>query len=61
MCYDSKKSGFVVDKVNDMLRELNIPIINNNNIVKKHAVAKGLYLNQYGRLVMNYIAAVKKL
>lgn len=63
MLCDNKRSGVVVAKVNDMFEELNVPLVSNNNIMKKDLGTKGLHLNQYekAKLAMNYIAALKKL
>ena len=46
-----------------MFKELNVPLVSNNNIMKKDLGTKGLHLNQYekAKLAMNYIAALKKL
>ena len=46
-----------------MLINLNVPIVNNKNISRKHLGYKGLHLNNYGssRLGMNLISVIKKL
>ena len=63
MHVDSSKNGNAVWKVNEILKELNIPLSKNFNIVRKHLVNRGLHLNEHGRsrLIMNYIAAIRKL
>ena len=60
---DSSKNGNAFQKVNEILKELNIPLEKNFNIVKKHLRSRGLHLNEHGtsRLEMNYIAAIRKL
>ena len=59
---DSSKNGNAVQKVNEMLKELNILLVKNFNIVKKHLVKRGLHLNEHGisRFAMNYIATIRK-
>ena len=59
----SSKNGNVVQKLNEILKELNIPLIKNFNIVKKRLGNRGLHLNEHGtsRLAMNYIATIRKL
>ena len=61
MRVDSSKNGNAVQKLN--LKELNIPLIKNFNIVKRNLGNKGLHLNEHGtsRLAMNYIATIRKL
>ena len=61
MRVDSSKNGNAVQKLN--LKEWNIPLIKNFNIVKRHLGNKGLHLNEHGtsRLAMNYIATIRKL
>ena len=46
-----------------MLISLNVPIVDNKNISRKHLGYKGLHLNSYGssRLAMNLISVIKKL
>lgn len=58
-----KKSGFALGKVNDVLKELKVPLIDNHNIVEKHLGDKGLLLSKYGKASChkNYIAATEKL
>ena len=45
-----------------MLINLNVPIVNNKNISRKHLEYKGLHLNSYGSssLAMNLISVIKK-
>ena len=59
----SSKNGNAVQKVNEILKELNISLVKNLNIVKKHLGNRGLHLNENGtsRLAMNYIATIRKL
>ena len=63
MQVDSWKNGNAIQKVNEILKELNIPHVKNVNIVKKHLENSGLHLNEHGtsRLAMNYIATIRKL
>ena len=64
MRVDSSKNGNAVQKVNEILKELNIPLVKNIfNIIKKDLGNRGLHLNEHGtsRLAMNYIAALRKL
>ena len=51
----------VVSEV-EFLKELNISIINDKNIIRKHLGNKGLHVNTYGvaRLTMNLIAPLRK-
>ena len=46
-----------------MLINLNVPIVNNKNISRKHLGYNGLHLNSYfpSRLAMNLISVIKKL
>ena len=63
MRVDSSKNGNVVQKVNEILKELNMPLVKTFNIVKRHLGSRGLHLNDYGtlRLAMNNIATIRKL
>ena len=60
---DSSKNGNAVQNVNEILKDLNIPLVKNFNIVKKHLGSRGLHLDEHrtSRLVMNYIATIRKL
>ena len=60
MRVDSSKNGNAVQKVNEILKELNIPLVKN---IFKDLGNRGLHLNEHGtsRLAMNYIAALRKL
>ena len=59
----SKNRNAVLQKVNRISKELNIPLAKNFNIVKKHSGNRGLHLNEHGtsRLAMNYITTARKL
>ena len=61
--YDNWKAGNTVNELTNMLINLNVPIVNNKNISRKHLGYKGLHLNNYGssRLGMNLISVIKKL
>ena len=61
--YDNCKAGNTANELTNMLINLNIPIVNNKNISRKHLGYKGLHLNSYGssRLAMNLISVIKKL
>ena len=63
MQVDSSKNGNAIQKVNEILKKLNIPHVKNVNIVKKHLGNSDLHLNEHGtsRLAMNYIATRRKL
>ena len=63
MRVDSSKNGNAVQKVNEILKELNIPLVKNFNIDEKHFGSRELHLNEHGtsRLAMNYIATIRKL
>ena len=63
MRVDSSKNGNAVQSVNEVLKELNIPLVKNFDIVKKHLGSRGLHLDEHrtSRLVMNYIATIRKL
>ena len=63
MRVDSSKNENAVQKVNEILKELNIPLVKDFNIVRKHLGNRGLHLNEHGtsRLAMNYIATIRKL
>ena len=63
MRLDSARNGNAVQKVNEILKEMNIALVKNFNIVKKHLGNWGPHLNEHGtsRLAMNYIATIRKL
>ena len=63
MRVDSSKNGNAIQKVNEILKKLNIPLVKKFNIVRKHLENRGLHLNERGvsRLTMNYFAAIRKL
>ena len=63
MCVDNSKNGNGVQKVNEILKELDIPLVKSFNIVKKHLGNRSPHLNEHGtsRLEMNYIATIRKL
>ena len=63
MRLDSSKNANAVQKVAEILKEWNIPLVKNFNIVKKHLGNRGLHLNEHrtSRLAMNYIATIRKL
>ena len=63
MRVDSSKNGKAVQKVNEIFKELYIPLVKNFNIIKKHLGSRDLHLNKHGisRLAMNYIATIRKL
>ena len=60
---DDGKAGFTISKLNDLLKELDIPIVKNRNITVDHLGSKGLYLNPHGiaRFAMNLKASIRKL
>ena len=61
--FDNRKAGNTVNELTNMLISLNVPIVDNKNISRKHLGYKGLHLNSYGssRLAMNLISVIKKL
>ena len=61
--FDNRKAGNTVNELTNMLINLNVPIVNNKNISRKHLEYKGLNLNRYGssRLAMNLVSVIKKL
>ena len=57
MHVDDQKCVLVVSEVNQFLKELNIPIVNNKNAIRKQlGNKKGLLLNMYGvaRLAISF-------
>ena len=62
-CFDNRKAGNTVNELTNMLINLNVPIVNNKNISRKHLRYEGLHLNSYGssRLAMNLFPVSKKL
>ena len=61
--FDNRKAGNITNELTNMLINLNVSIVNNKNISRKHLWYKGLHLNSYGssRLAMNLISVIKKL
>ena len=60
---DDGKAGFTISKLNDLLEEMDIPIVKNRNITVGHLGSKGLHLNPCGiaRFAMNLKATIRKL
>ena len=60
---DNGKATFTKLNLNDLLEELDIPIIKNRNITVDHLGSKGLHLNPNGiaRFAMNLKASIMKL
>ena len=60
---DDGKAGFTISKLNDLLEEMDIPILKNRNITVDHLGSKGLHLNPHGiaRFAMNLKASIRKL
>ena len=60
---DDGKAGFTISKLNDLLEEMDIPIVKNRNITVDHLGSKGLHLNPHGiaRFAMNLKASIRKL
>ena len=52
----------MVREVNEFLKELNVPIVNKKNIIRKHFRNTGLYLNMYAvaKLAMSVISTTRK-
>ena len=63
MRVDSYKNWNAVQKVNEILEELNISPAKTFNIFRKHLGSRSLHLNEHGtsRVAMNCIAAIRKL
>ena len=61
-CFDNWNAGNTVNELTNMFISLNVPIVNNRNISRKHLVYKALHLNSYGSssLAMNLISVIKK-
>ena len=61
--FDNRKEGNTVNELTNMLINLNVPIVDNKNISRKHLGYKGLHLNSCGssRLAMNLTSVIKKL
>ena len=60
---DDGKAGFTISKLNDLMEEMDIPIVKNRNITVDHLRSKGLHLNPLGitRFAMNLKASIRKL
>ena len=58
--FDNPKTGNTVNQLKNMLINLNVPIVNNKNINRKHLGYKGLLLKSYGSsmLAMNVINVI---
>ena len=59
---DDGKAGFTISKLNDLLEEMDIPIVKNRNITVGYLASKGLHLNPHGiaRFAMNLKASIRK-
>ena len=60
---DDDKAGFTISKLNNLLEEIDTPILKNRNITVDHLESKGLHLNPRGiaRFAMNLKASIRKL
>ena len=60
---DHGNAVLTVSKLNDLLGELDIPIVKNGNINVYHLGSKDLHLNSHGkaRFAVNLKAAIRKL
>ena len=60
---DDGKACLTNSKVNDLLEELDTPIVKARSITVEHLGSKGLHLNPYGiaRFGMNLKASIRKL
>ena len=54
MRVDSLKNENAVQKVNAVLKELNIPLVKNFNVNKKHLGNRGLHLNKHANIKACY-------
>ena len=57
---DYRKANYTINKVNTMLRELNLVLVDNDNIEDMHLGSKGLHLNRrgIGRFALNLISHI---
>ena len=60
---DDGKADFTISTLNDLLEEMDIPILKNRNTAVDHLGSKGLHLNPHGiaRFAMNLKASIRKL
>ena len=60
---DDGKAGFTISKLNDLQKEMDIPVIKNRNITADHLQSKDLHLNSHGiaTFAMNLKASIRKL
>ena len=60
---DYCKAGFTISKLNDLLEEMDIPVVKNRNITADHLESKDLHLNPHGiaTFAMNLKASIRKL
>ena len=49
---DDGKAGFTISKLNDLLEELDIPIIKKRNITLDHLLSKVIHLNPHGIAIL---------
>ena len=57
------KAGFTILKLNDLLEEMDIPILKNRNITAYHLGSKGRYMNPHGIAIfaIKVKASIRKL
>ena len=53
--FDNGKAGNTVNELTNMLINLNIPIVNNKDISRKHLRYKDLHLNSYGSAIQQIL------
>ena len=60
---DDAKAQVTVQRVNDLLKKMDIPLINNDNITAEYLGKKQLHLNQrgVGKLALNFVKTLNKL
>ena len=60
---DDGEAGFTISKLNDLLEEMDVPIVKNRNITVDHLGSKGLHVNPHGiaRFAINLKTSITKL
>ena len=60
---DDGKAGFTISKPNDLLEEMDIPIVKIRNITVGHLGSKGIHFNPHGivRFAVNLKSSIRKL
>ena len=60
---DDGEAGFTISKLNNLLEEMDVPIVKNRNITVDQLGSKGLHVNPHGivRFAINSKASITKL